>query len=118
MNKEFSLNIIFLISINLLIKPFFIFGIDRTVQNVVGTETYGVYFTLLSLTYLFGIINDFGIQNFNNRSISQNPSLLQQYFPNILAIKKNLTEKSQLVQKEQQHLIHRSKERKIMEQLK
>ena len=87
MNKEFSLNIIFLISINLLIKPFFIFGIDRTVQNVVGTETYGVYFTLLSLTYLFGIINDFGIQNFNNRSISQNPSLLQQYFPNILAIK-------------------------------
>lgn len=87
MNREFSLNIIFLISINLLIKPFFIFGIDRTVQNVVGTETYGVYFTLLSLTYLFGIINDFGIQNFNNRSISQNPNLLQQYFPNILAIK-------------------------------
>jgi O-antigen/teichoic acid export membrane protein len=87
MNKEFSLNIIFLISINLLIKPFFIFGIDRTVQNVVGTETYGAYFTLLSLTYLFGIINDFGIQNFNNRSIAQNPSLLQQYFPNILAIK-------------------------------
>ncbi len=87
MNKEFSLNILFLISINLLIKPFFIFGIDRTVQNVVGTETYGIYFTLLSLTYLFGIINDFGIQNFNNRSISQNPSLLQQYFPNILAIK-------------------------------
>jgi O-antigen/teichoic acid export membrane protein len=87
MNREFSLNIIFLISINLLIKPFFIFGIDRTVQNVVGTETYGIYFTLLSLTYLFGIINDFGIQNFNNRSISQNPNLLQQYFPNILVIK-------------------------------
>ena len=87
MNKEFSINILFLIAINLLIKPFFIFGIDRTVQNVVGTETYGIYFTLLSLTYLFGIINDFGIQNFNNRSISQNPSLLQQYFPNILAIK-------------------------------
>lgn len=87
MNKEFSLNIIFLISINLLIKPFFIFGIDRTVQNVVGTATYGIYFTLLSLTYLFGIINDFGIQNFNNRTISQTPNLLQQYFPNILAIK-------------------------------
>ena len=87
MNREFSLNIFFLISINLLIKPFFIFGIDRTVQNVVGTKTYGVYFTLLSLTYLFGIINDFGIQNFNNRAISQNPNLLQQYFPNVLGIK-------------------------------
>ncbi|MEM6966723.1 MAG: oligosaccharide flippase family protein, partial [Bacteroidota bacterium] len=87
MNREFFLNIIFLISINLLIKPFYVFGIDRTVQNVVGTERYGIYFTLLSLTYLFAIINDFGIQNFNNRAISQNPSLLQQYFPNILAIK-------------------------------
>ncbi len=87
MNKEFSLNIIFLISINLLIKPFFIFGIDLTVQNVVGTETYGIYFTLLSLTYLFGIINDFGIQNFNNRAISQNSNLLQQYFYNILGVK-------------------------------
>jgi len=87
MNKEFYINIFFLISINLLIKPFFIFGIDRTVQNVVGTETYGVYFSLLSLTYLFGIINDFGIQNFNNRSIAQNPSLLQQYFYNISALK-------------------------------
>ncbi|HFC00453.1 MAG TPA: polysaccharide biosynthesis protein [Phaeodactylibacter sp.] len=87
MNKEFSINIIFLISINLLIKPFFIFGIDRSVQNIVGIETYGIYFTLLSLTYLFGIINDFGIQNFNNRAISQNHNLLQQYFPNILAIK-------------------------------
>jgi len=87
MNKEFSLNIFFLISINLLIKPFYIFGIDRTVQNVVGTDTYGIYFTLLSLTYLFGIINDFGIQNFNNRTISQNPDLLQQYFPNVLGIK-------------------------------
>jgi flagellar FliJ protein len=37
---------------------------------------------------------------------------------NIRAIKKNLTEKCQLVQNEQQNLIHRSKERQIMERLK
>lgn len=37
---------------------------------------------------------------------------------NIQAIKKNLTEKSALVQKEQQHLVHCSKERQIMERLK
>jgi flagellar FliJ protein len=37
---------------------------------------------------------------------------------NIHAIKKNLTEKSALVQKEQQHLVHCSKERQIMERLK
>jgi flagellar FliJ protein len=37
---------------------------------------------------------------------------------NITAIKKHLKERSELVQKEQQNLIHRSKERQIMEQLK
>jgi flagellar FliJ protein len=37
---------------------------------------------------------------------------------NILAIKKNLSEKSELVQKEQQQLVMRSKERQIMERLK
>lgn len=37
---------------------------------------------------------------------------------NVQAIKKNLTEKSALVKKEQQNLIDRSKERQIMDQLK
>ena len=87
MNREFLINIIFLISINFLIKVFFLFGIDMTVQNTVGVETYGIYFALLSLTYLFGIINDMGIQNFNNRTIAQEPKLLKQYFPAIFIIK-------------------------------
>ena len=87
MQKEFSLNIIILLAINLLIKPFFIFGIDRTVQNIVGTEQYGIYFTLLSFAYILQILNDFGIQNFNSREISQNRSLVLQYLPNILILK-------------------------------
>jgi flagellar FliJ protein len=37
---------------------------------------------------------------------------------NITAIKKHLKERSELVHKEQQNLIHRCKERRIMEQLK
>ena len=87
MKKEFLINIGFLISINLLIKPFYIFGIDRTVQNVVGSEIYGIYAALLSLTYLFQIINDFGIQNYNNRNIAQYNQLLSKYFPNIILTK-------------------------------
>ena len=86
MNREFILNILLLVFINLLIKPFFIFGIDLTVQNRVGEE-YGLYFALLNLTYIFQILNDFGIQNFNNRYLSQHPQLLPKYFPNLLAIK-------------------------------
>ena len=37
---------------------------------------------------------------------------------NITAIKKNLSDKSELMRKEQQNLAHRSKERQIMERLK
>ncbi len=87
MNREFLLNIIFLVFINLLIKPFFIFGIDLTVQNRVPDGDYGLYFTLFNFTYLFQILNDFGIQNFNNRNISQHPQLLPKYFPNLLLLK-------------------------------
>lgn len=86
MNREFIVNILFLLFINLLIKPFFIFGIDLAVQNRTGQE-YGLYFALMNLTYIFQILNDFGIQSFNNRHISQHPQLLPKYFPNLLAIK-------------------------------
>jgi O-antigen/teichoic acid export membrane protein len=87
MNREFLFNIFLLIFINLLIKPFFIFGIDLTVQNRVPEGDYGLYFTLFNFTYIFQIINDFGIQNFNNKNISQYPKLLPKYFPNLLTIK-------------------------------
>jgi O-antigen/teichoic acid export membrane protein len=86
MRKEFLFNIILLVLINLLIKPLFIFGIDLGVQNRLG-EGYGLYFALLNLAYLTQIVNDFGIQSFNNRHISQHPYLLPKYFPNLLALK-------------------------------
>lgn len=85
--REFLINILFLVLINVLIKPFFIFGIDLTVQNRLPEGDYGLYFTLLNFTYLFQILNDFGIQNFNNRHVSQHPQLLPKYFPNLLALK-------------------------------
>ena len=87
MHREFLLNILFLVFVNLLIKPFFIFGIDRTIQNQVGLEDYGIYVALFNFTFLLSIINDFGIQSFNNQHISQNNDLLDTYFPNILILK-------------------------------
>ena len=90
MRREFLLNIIFLLSVNLLIKPFYIFGIDRTIQNKVGLEDYGLYATLFSFTFLMQIVNDFGLQNFNNRNIAQHNQLLPKYFPNMLILKLGL----------------------------
>ncbi len=87
MNRDFVLNILFLLTVNLLIKPFFIFGIDRSVQNEVGFADYGTYFTLFNFTYLFQIIVDFGIQNFNNRNIAQQPQLLNKYFNHLALLK-------------------------------
>lgn len=86
MSREFLINLIFLLIINAIIKPLYIFGIDRTIQNTVGEE-YGIYFTLLSFTYLFQMLNDFGIQNFNARNISMNPILLNRYMPGIVQVK-------------------------------
>jgi O-antigen/teichoic acid export membrane protein len=53
-----------LLLLNALVKPVWIFGIDRQVQNVVGTETYGVYFSLLGLSVVLSFLTDLGITSF------------------------------------------------------
>ncbi|MFM8361875.1 MAG: lipopolysaccharide biosynthesis protein [Haliscomenobacter sp.] len=87
MKKTFVLNLLFLIGINLLIKPLYIFGIDRGIQNAVSPAAYGAYFELFNFVFVFQILNDLGIQYFNNRNIAQYPFLLQKYFPYFLGAK-------------------------------
>lgn len=87
MRRKFITNLALLIFLNLLVKPFWIFGIDRTVQNVVGAEQYGFYFALFNFSLILNILLDFGITNFNNRNISQNTSLLNKHFSNIIVLR-------------------------------
>ena len=87
MNRTFLINVLFLIGINVLIKPFYLFGIDRVVQNTVGKEAYGLYFAIINFTFLLQIISDFGIQSYNNKNIAQHRNLLGKYLPNILMLK-------------------------------
>ena len=70
-----------------MVKPFWIFGIDRSVQNLVGAEEYGLYFSLFSFSLLMNIILDLGITNFNNRNISRNPGVVSEYFSRIVPMK-------------------------------
>lgn len=86
MKRKFVTNLVLIILLNLLIKPFWIFGIDRTVQNLTGAE-YGVYAAILSFSFLLNILLDLGITNYNNRNISQNHQLLSKYFANIVMLK-------------------------------
>jgi O-antigen/teichoic acid export membrane protein len=87
MRKKFAGNLLLLIFANLLVKPFWIFGIDRVVQNRVSAEEYGTYFALFNFSFLFGIVLDFGLNNFNNRAIARHPSRLASYFPNLMVVK-------------------------------
>jgi len=87
MNRKFITNLIILLFLNLLIKPFWILGIDRGVQNSVGAQEYGFYFALFNFTFLFNILLDMGITNFNNRNIAQNHHLLNKYFSSIVILK-------------------------------
>ena len=70
MARRFIANLSVLIILNLLIKPIYVFGIEVSVQNAVGAETYGLYFALLNTAYLLQIINDFGLQIYNNRLVA------------------------------------------------
>lgn len=90
MKRRFVTNLIFLLSLNVFIKSFWILGVDRGVQNALPAQDYGIYFALLNLTFLFNIILDFGITNYNNRIIAQHPQLIGKYFSRIVPIKFSL----------------------------
>ena len=56
-------------------------------QNRLGDETYGIYFALFSFCYLFQVLLDLGIQNYNSRRIAQNRQLVTEEFPYVLGSK-------------------------------
>lgn len=87
MQKKFVLNLGFLLFMNLFIKSIYVLGIDRTVQNQVGSASYGMYYATLNLSIIFSIFLDFGITSFNNKSIAQNHALLSKHFSGLFTLK-------------------------------
>ena len=87
MRRKFFTNLSLLIILNLLIKPFWIFGIDLEVQNTVGAEEYGLYFSLFNFSLLLNILLDLGITNYNNRNIAQHNQLLSKSLSNIVGLR-------------------------------
>lgn len=87
MQRKFIGNLILLVLLNLLVKPLAIFGIDAEVQNRIGAEEYGLYFSLFNFTYLFNIILDFGITNYNIKYVAQYPHLVKRYMGKIIPLR-------------------------------
>ncbi len=69
----------------MLVKPAWVFLIDRTVQNRVGHAAYGTYQALFNLGVIFQIILDFGLINYNSRTIARQPDQIKTIFPAMLS---------------------------------
>ncbi|MEX2589829.1 MAG: oligosaccharide flippase family protein [Chitinophagales bacterium] len=87
MTRKFVSHLGFLLFVNLLVKPFWIFGIDRVVQNQVGAAEYGNYFSLYNFSVLLYVLLDFGISNFNNREVSSNEGSLMENLGTLFLLK-------------------------------
>lgn len=91
MRRFFVKNLFFILAVNLLVKPLWVFMIDRTVQNRVGYEAYGTYQALFNICIIFQILLDFGLNNYNTNLISQNPGRLKKLYPAMLTTRLFLT---------------------------
>lgn len=87
MPHNFARNLFFLLLLNVIIKPLWIFGFDLRIQNLVGETAYGTYFAVSNFSMLFYVLLDFGIANFNSRALSRRPELIEQYWWNLLGLK-------------------------------
>ena len=72
---------------NIIVKPLWLLGIEVGVQNAVGDEAYGFYAALFSFSYIFNILLDLGVTNFNTRNIAMHPQLIGKHLSGILGIK-------------------------------
>jgi O-antigen/teichoic acid export membrane protein len=87
MQKKLLTGLFWVLLLNLLIKPFWILGIEVGVQNAVDVAEYGFYFAIFNMAYIFNILLDMGITNFNTRNIAQHPKLIDKHLSGILSIK-------------------------------
>jgi O-antigen/teichoic acid export membrane protein len=85
--RKFFQSLFLLLLLNTVIKPIWIFAIDRKVQLITGTEVYGKYFALFSLSLVFNFLIDFGITVYYNRKAAADNKYLQENFARAAALK-------------------------------
>lgn len=56
-------------------------------MNKVGESEYGLFFAIFNFTYLFQILLDFGLQNYNNREVAADNSKIDELLPTIFSFK-------------------------------
>jgi O-antigen/teichoic acid export membrane protein len=81
MRRFFVKNLLFVITLNLLVKPAWFLLVDTTVQNTVGHKAYGTYGALFFISVIFQILLDFGLTNYTSKTTAQQPDKLSEVFP-------------------------------------
>ena len=76
-----------MVALNVLVKPFYILGIDRVVQNRVGAEDYGMYFSVLSFSFLLHVLLDPGLSTYNTVRVAQRESDISDLYNRLFQVK-------------------------------
>lgn len=87
LRKSFLTNLLLLIGINLLIKPFYLLIIEAGIQERLGPDAYGMYFALINISFILNILPDLGITNWNNRHIASEGVIHASEFQKIMRIR-------------------------------
>ncbi len=66
MLKSFFKTAVWILLANLLVKVTWVLGIEVLMQNALGLQEYGMYYTLLNLSFIFSFFLDFGFARYNS----------------------------------------------------
>jgi len=80
-------SLLLIVVLNLLVKPVWIFGIDREVQVLAGYEAYGRYFSYLNLAVIFNILADAGLTIFIQQHLSSQQHINLTWFKKAVSFK-------------------------------
>lgn len=90
MQRKFLSNLFLVLLLNVLVKPFYILGVDAEFLKrleAANPGEYGEYFSIIGLTFIFNIFLDLGLSNFNTREVARNDQHRSEYFSSILSVK-------------------------------
>jgi O-antigen/teichoic acid export membrane protein len=91
LQQRFLSDSLFFQIVNWLVKPLWIFIIDREIQNLLGEEMYGSYFIHLNYALLFLMMTDLGIHQFQTRSIAENKRFIMTGAGGLMVFKMTLS---------------------------
>ena len=87
LQNRFLRTLFLLVILNLLVKPIWIFAIDRRVQNITGFAAYGAYYAMLSFCFLFTMVLDPGLNIRLSRDAASHPDRLPRILSEAIRLK-------------------------------